>query len=60
MGIIIDCAKCIGCSLCVKACAQNALTITDKKAVVDMSRCNLCAACVEACINRALIFEDED
>jgi electron transfer flavoprotein alpha subunit len=49
MGIKVDLEKCIGCSLCVKACAQNAITITDKKAVIDMEKCNLCAACVEAC-----------
>jgi electron transfer flavoprotein alpha subunit len=49
MGINVDLQKCIGCSLCVKACAQNAIAINDKKAVIDLSRCNLCAACVEAC-----------
>lgn len=49
MGINVDLQKCIGCSLCVKACAQNAITIADKKAVIDLNRCNLCAACVEAC-----------
>jgi electron transfer flavoprotein alpha subunit len=49
MGIKVDLEKCIGCSLCVKACAQNAIILTDKKAVIDMEKCNLCAACVEAC-----------
>jgi Electron transfer flavoprotein, alpha subunit len=49
MGIKVDLEKCIGCSLCVKACAQNAITITDKKAAIDMEKCNLCAACLEAC-----------
>jgi len=49
MGIKVSLEKCIGCSLCVRACAQNAITIVDKKAVIDMAKCNLCAACVEAC-----------
>jgi electron transfer flavoprotein alpha subunit len=49
MGIKVDPEKCIGCSLCVRACAQNAITIADKKAVIDLAKCNLCAACVEAC-----------
>jgi electron transfer flavoprotein alpha subunit len=49
MSIKVDLEKCIGCSLCVKACAQNAVTIADKKAVIDMEKCNLCAACIEAC-----------
>lgn len=49
MGINVDLEKCIGCSLCVRACAQSAIQITDKKAVIDPAKCNLCAACVEAC-----------
>lgn len=49
MGIKVDLEKCIGCSLCVRACAQDAIKIVDKKAVIDMEKCNLCGACVEAC-----------
>lgn len=49
MGIKVDLEKCIGCSLCVRSCAQNAIQITDKKAVIDTAKCNLCAACIDAC-----------
>jgi electron transfer flavoprotein alpha subunit len=49
MSIKVDLEKCIGCSLCVKACSQSAITIIDKKAVIDEAKCNFCAACVEAC-----------
>ncbi|HUI90995.1 MAG TPA: electron transfer flavoprotein subunit alpha [Chitinivibrionales bacterium] len=49
MGITVDIEKCIGCSLCVRACSQSAITVTGKKAVIDLAKCNLCAACVEAC-----------
>ncbi|HMD69529.1 MAG TPA: electron transfer flavoprotein subunit alpha [Chitinivibrionales bacterium] len=49
MGIKVDLEKCIGCSLCVRACSQNAITIADKKCAIDPAKCNLCAACVEAC-----------
>lgn len=49
MGIKVDLEKCIGCSLCVRSCAANAISVVDKKAVIDMAKCTLCAACVEAC-----------
>ncbi len=49
MGIQVSLEKCIGCSLCVRSCAQNAISIVEKKAVIDTAKCNLCAACVEAC-----------
>jgi len=49
MGINVNIEKCIGCRLCVKACALNAIDVIDKKAVIDTATCNLCAACVEAC-----------
>jgi electron transfer flavoprotein alpha subunit len=49
MSIKVDLEKCIGCSLCVRACGQSAITVINKKAVIDLEKCNLCAACVEAC-----------
>ena len=49
MGIKVDLEKCIGCSLCVKACGQNAVDIVGKKAIINLDKCNFCAACVEAC-----------
>lgn len=49
MGIKVHLDKCIGCSLCVKSCALNAISMVDKKAVIDMAKCNLCAACIESC-----------
>ncbi len=47
--IIVLADKCVGCSLCVKACPFGAITIVDKLAVIDLLKCNLCGACLEAC-----------
>ncbi|MBN1129139.1 MAG: electron transfer flavoprotein subunit alpha [Chitinispirillaceae bacterium] len=60
MGINVDLEKCIGCTLCVRACAVNAIQIIDKKAVIDLSKCTLCAACVEACRKYAAITITKD
>jgi electron transfer flavoprotein alpha subunit len=49
MGINVNLEKCIGCKLCVRACAQNAIDVVDKKAIIDLAKCNLCAACIDAC-----------
>jgi electron transfer flavoprotein alpha subunit len=60
MGIKVDLEKCIGCKLCVRACAVNAIEVIDKKAVIDLAKCNLCAACVEACKKYAAITITKD
>ena len=48
-GITVYKDKCTGCSLCLKACPFNAITLVDKKAVIDLDKCTLCSSCVEAC-----------
>ena len=52
--------KCIGCSLCVKACMFGAVKVVDKKAVVDEDICTLCGACVTACKKHgAIVIEKQ-
>jgi electron transfer flavoprotein alpha subunit/NAD-dependent dihydropyrimidine dehydrogenase PreA subunit len=59
MGLNIILDKCTGCSLCVKACPFDALTIVDKKAVVSDEACTLCGICVETCKFEAMELERE-
>jgi electron transfer flavoprotein alpha subunit len=44
--VILD--KCVGCGLCLKVCAYDAVALVDKKAVID-ERCTVCGACVGVC-----------
>lgn len=41
--------KCVGCSLCVKACRQKALELVDKKIVYKEELCVNCGGCVRSC-----------
>jgi electron transfer flavoprotein alpha subunit len=52
--IIVD--KCVGCGLCIKACAYDAISLVDKKAVIN-ERCTVCGACVSACRYDAIVIE---
>jgi len=51
--------KCVGCTLCVKACPFGALSMVDKKAVVQEDLCTLCGACVDVCKFKAIVLKKE-
>lgn len=40
---------CISCGVCVKACRENAIDLTDGKITVDYDKCNHCGRCAKAC-----------
>jgi len=48
--------KCVGCGACLKACAYDAIRVTDKLASIDLEKCTLCGACVQACPFDAIVI----
>lgn len=48
--------KCVGCGLCVKACAYDAISLIDSCAEINPDKCTLCGACVSACPFEAILI----
>jgi len=46
--------SCIGCGICIKICAHNAITITDHKASIDHNKCVGCGRCIGMCTKDAI------
>ncbi|OQX62581.1 MAG: 4Fe-4S ferredoxin [Desulfococcus sp. 4484_241] len=40
---------CVGCGECVKNCAQQAISLKEKKAVIDGDKCVGCGECIVVC-----------
>jgi len=59
MEITVDKSKCTGCSICVKSCPFNVITIVNKLAVIGEG-CTFCGACVEACPFSAITITKEE
>ncbi|MCD4828381.1 MAG: electron transfer flavoprotein subunit alpha [Candidatus Cloacimonetes bacterium] len=55
--VIVD--KCVGCGLCVKSCAYDAIVMVDKIAEIDTEKCTLCGACVSACTFDAIFIRKQ-
>lgn len=45
----VDPELCVGCGRCVKVCAHDAPSITDKKASINQDKCVGCGRCIGVC-----------
>ncbi|WP_306533997.1 DUF362 domain-containing protein [Geobacter sp.] len=45
---------CTGCSLCIKACAHDAIAIIEGKAKLDAALCTGCSRCITVCPTKAV------
>ncbi len=52
--------KCIGCSACVTACPQGALSLTADGITIDATRCDVCGRCADVCPTLATEMSGND
>lgn len=52
--------NCIGCGACVKICAHDAPSVTDKKASIDQNKCVGCGRCIGVCPKDAVRAADDE
>lgn len=45
---------CVGCKLCTKICAHDAISVQDRKAAIDHSKCVGCGRCIAVCACNAI------
>ena len=45
---------CVGCKLCTKICAHDAISVQDRKAAIDHSKCVGCGRCIAVCARNAI------
>lgn len=45
---------CVGCKLCTKICAHDAISVQDRKAAIDHSKCVGCGRCIAVCAHNAI------
>ncbi len=50
----LDSELCIGCGMCRKYCAQDALTLVGKKMTINHAKCVGCGRCIPVCPKDAL------
>lgn len=45
---------CVGCAMCTRVCAHDAISIADRKATIDHTRCVGCGRCLAMCPQDAI------
>lgn len=45
---------CVGCKICTKICAHDAISVQDRKAAIDRSKCVGCGRCIAVCARNAI------
>ena len=51
----VDANLCIACGACVKNCANDGVTIKNKKAVMNLDKCVGCGRCIGVCAEDAMV-----
>jgi uncharacterized Fe-S center protein len=46
--------NCVGCGICPRSCAHDAIVITDGKAIIDAQKCAGCSRCITVCPVKAI------
>lgn len=52
----VELGNCIGCKICEKNCAHDAIHVVEKKAVIDYDKCVGCGQCVALCKSEAAVM----
>ena len=48
---------CIGCGLCTKVCAAEAIKVENFHAIIDHAKCTGCGACTEKCPKKSIVIQ---
>lgn len=51
---VVSAKHCTACGVCIKACAHDAIVITDGAAVIDAVKCAGCSRCITVCPTKAI------